>query len=75
MLKDVIHVSSLMIVELCSIVLVIPQILFVGLLVGFLGYVLGQVRITRPLSSVRSLGHRYICPRSSELNDKSQTPR
>lgn len=48
MLKDVIHVSSLMLVELCSIVLVIPQVLFVGTLVGFLGYVLGQVWIAGP---------------------------
>ncbi|KAJ7926965.1 hypothetical protein B0H13DRAFT_1971667 [Mycena leptocephala] len=57
MLKDVIHVSSLMIVELCSIVLVIPQILFVGLLVGFLGYVLGQIYMSAQLGVKRQVSN------------------
>ncbi|KAJ7091800.1 P-loop containing nucleoside triphosphate hydrolase protein [Mycena epipterygia] len=57
MLKDVIHVSSLMLVELCSIVLVIPQVLFVGTLVGFLGYVLGQIYISAQLGVKRHVSN------------------
>ncbi|KAJ7089016.1 P-loop containing nucleoside triphosphate hydrolase protein [Mycena epipterygia] len=57
MLKDVIHVSSLMLVELCSIVLVIPQVLFVVTLVGFLGYVLGQIYISAQLGVKRHVSN------------------
>ncbi|KAJ7576855.1 multidrug resistance-associated ABC transporter [Mycena floridula] len=42
MLKDLIHISSLMFIEMCSIVLVTPQFLFVGAVVGALGYLWGQ---------------------------------
>ncbi|KAJ6563153.1 multidrug resistance-associated ABC transporter [Mycena vulgaris] len=57
MLKDVIHVSSLMLVELCSIVLVVPQVLFVGLLVGFLGYLLGQIYMSAQLGVKRHVSN------------------
>ncbi|KAJ7246497.1 multidrug resistance-associated ABC transporter [Mycena rebaudengoi] len=57
MLKDVIHVSSLMLIELCSIVLVVPQVLFVGLLVGFLGYLLGQIYMSAQLGVKRHVSN------------------
>ncbi|KAJ7093549.1 P-loop containing nucleoside triphosphate hydrolase protein [Mycena epipterygia] len=57
MLKDVIHVSFLTLVELFSIVLVIPQVLFVGTLVGFLGYVLGQIYISAQLGVKRHVSN------------------
>ncbi|KAJ6535453.1 P-loop containing nucleoside triphosphate hydrolase protein [Mycena capillaripes] len=53
MLKDVIHVATLMVVELFSIVLVIPQVFFIGIVVGLLGYGLGQIYMAAQLGIKR----------------------
>ncbi|KAJ7662659.1 hypothetical protein DFH06DRAFT_1471446 [Mycena polygramma] len=57
MLKDVIYVSTLMVVELSSIVLVVPQVSFVGLFVGILGYFLGQVYMAAQLGIKREVSN------------------
>ncbi|KAJ7662622.1 hypothetical protein DFH06DRAFT_1471431 [Mycena polygramma] len=57
MLKDVIYVSTLMVVELFSIVLVVPQIFFVGLLVGVLGYLIGQIYMAAQLGIKREVSN------------------
>ncbi|KAJ6498479.1 hypothetical protein C8R47DRAFT_1212167 [Mycena vitilis] len=57
MLKDVIYVATLMVVELFSIVLVVPQIFFVGLLVGVLGYLIGQIYMAAQLGIKREVSN------------------
>ncbi|KAJ6535432.1 hypothetical protein B0H19DRAFT_1079915 [Mycena capillaripes] len=61
MLKDVIHVATLMVVELFSIVLVIPQVFFIGIVVGLLGYGLGQIYMAAQLGIKREVSNSKAC--------------
>ncbi|KAJ7642249.1 multidrug resistance-associated ABC transporter [Roridomyces roridus] len=60
MFKDTMNVSSLMLVELASIVLVVPQLLVFGLFVAVCGYYVGQIYLSAQLGVKRHVSNAKV---------------